>query len=170
MIYMVEMALIDLHRRVEWDAWYLGHMHKLISIPGIHATQRFETLGSHVSPFVALHQVDGPGVFTSDAYRAKAGPEGTGEWRTRMNNWHRNVLEGLDATPDVPLEGALIVVEDGAEAPVPVTWLTPVGLDRTIARRGLGVVARRAEADAFVGLAGVRVCVPLTKKLLASGN
>ena len=92
MIYMVEMALIDLTRRSEWDDWYLGHMKTLISIPGIQATQRFEALAPHASPFVALHQVTGPEVFTSDAYRAKAGPEGTGEWRERMNNWHRNVL------------------------------------------------------------------------------
>ena len=36
MIYMVEMAPIDLHRRVEWDAWYLAHMKTLISIQSIH--------------------------------------------------------------------------------------------------------------------------------------
>ena len=47
MIYMVEMALIDLSQRVEWDAWYLSHMKMLISIPGIQATQRFECLGQH---------------------------------------------------------------------------------------------------------------------------
>ena len=61
MIYMVEMALLDVARRVEWDAWYLSHMKKLISIPGIQATQRFESLSPHPSPFVALHQVTGPG-------------------------------------------------------------------------------------------------------------
>ena len=74
MIYMVEMALIDLHRRAAWDAWYLAHMRVLISIPGIQATQRFEALAPHPSPFIALHQVAGPEVFTSGAYRAKAGP------------------------------------------------------------------------------------------------
>ena len=73
MIYMVEMALIDTARRAEWDDWYLSHMKKLISIPGIQATQRFEALAPHDSPFVAMHQVTGPDVFTSDAYRAKAG-------------------------------------------------------------------------------------------------
>ena len=169
MIYMVEMALIDTGRRAEWDAWYLEHMKKLISIPGIQATQRFETLGSHDSPFVALHQVTGPEVFTSDAYRSKAGPSGTGEWRERMNNWHRNVLDGMAETPDVPMEGALVVVEDGASAPLPVTWLRGVGLDRTVARRGLGFVARLAEAGPFALAAGVRVCKPLTPRLVAGG-
>jgi hypothetical protein len=167
MIYMVEMALIDLDRRVDWDAWYLAHMKKLISIPGIQATQRFEALAPHPSPFIALHQVTGPEVFTSDAYRAKAGPGGTGEWQSRMNNWHRNVLAGVDTAPDVPMEGALVVVEDGADAPVTLTWLNAVGLDRSVTRRAIGVVARRVEAEKLIGLAGVRVCGPLTPRLVA---
>ena len=167
MIYMVEMALIDLARREEWDAWYLSHMKKLISIPGIQATQRFESLTPHASPFVALHQVTGPEVFASGAYRANAGPGGTGEWRERMNNWHRNVLSGLDETPDVPVDGALIVVEEGASAPIPVTWLRSVGLDHSVQRRGLASVATRVEAEALIALPGVRVCKPLTPRLTA---
>ena len=35
MIYMVEMALLDTARRAEWEAWYVGHQHRLLSIPGI---------------------------------------------------------------------------------------------------------------------------------------
>jgi hypothetical protein len=168
MIYMVEMALIATDRRAEWDVWYLSHMHKLISIPGIHATQRFESLGPAASPFVALHQVDGPEVFTSAPYRAKAGPGGTGEWQTLMNNWHRNVFAGIDATPDVPETGALVVVEDGADAgPLPLRWMQPVGLDRSVARRALGVVDRLADAQGLVGRPGIRVCKPLTPRLLA---
>jgi hypothetical protein len=168
MIYMVEMALIDTARRAEWDAWYLSHMKKLISIPGIQATQRFESLTPHASPFVAMHQVTGPEVFDTEAYRAKAGPGGTGEWRERMNNWHRNVLAGIDRTPDVPTEGALVVVEDGFDAPVPLHWTEAVGLDRSVQRRGLAVVAARADADALLGLAGVRVCRPLTPRMIAN--
>jgi len=168
MIYMVEMALIDIARRVEWDAWYLAHMRKLISIPGIQATQRFEALAPHASPFVALHQVTGPEVFASDAYRAKAGPEGTGEWRDRMNNWHRNVLSGVDQTPDVPMSGALVVVEDGASVPLPLQWTAAVGLDRSVPRRGIAVVAHRPDAAELIGLPGVRVCQPLTPRLVAS--
>src|SRR3977135_1765709 len=113
MIYMVEMALIDVARRAEWDDWYLSHMKKLISIPGIQATQRFESLEPQASPFVALHQVTAPDGVTWQIYRAKAGPGGTGEWRERMNNWHRNLLSGIDETPDVPMDGALVIVEPG---------------------------------------------------------
>src|SRR5207245_2262251 len=110
-IYMVEMALLDTARRAEWEAWYVAHQHKLLSIPGIHASQRFEALHKAESPFVALHEVDSPEVFTSPSYRAQAGPTNTGEWQTRMDNWHRNVFDGLARTPDVSMNACLLVVE-----------------------------------------------------------
>ena len=166
MIYMVEMALIATERRAEWDAWYLAHMHKLISIPGIRATQRFESLSESASPFVALHQVDGPEVFTSDTYRAKAGPGGTGEWKVLMNNWYRNVFDGIDTTPDVPLAGALVVVEDGASAGlVPVTWMQAIGLDQSSERRAIGVAQSLDDVRGLIGRKGVRICKPLTPRL-----
>jgi hypothetical protein len=168
MIYMVEMALTDLARRAEWDAWYLSHMKKLISIPGIQATQRFEALAPHASPFIALHQVTGPEVFASDAYRAKAGPASTGEWQSRMNNWHRNVFTGIAQTPEVPMDGALVVVEADAAVPIPVQWMEAIGLDRSVQRRALAVLARLADAADLIGLPGVRVCKPLSPRLIAA--
>lgn len=167
MIYMVEMALLDTARRAEWDAWYVAHMRLLLSIPGIEASQRFEALAPHPSPFLALHQVRGPEVFTSAAYRAKAGPSGTGEWKDRMNNWHRNLFAGLDATPEVPMEGALVVVEEGASVPLPLARLSAVGLDSSVKNRAIAVVEKRADAEALIGREGVRVCKPLTPRLVA---
>jgi len=35
---------------------------------------------------VALHEVDGPEIFTGPSYRAKAGPSNTGEWQTKMGS------------------------------------------------------------------------------------
>ena len=72
MIYMVEMALLDTARRAEWDAWYVAHQHRLLSIPGFRASQRFEAIHPVTSPFVALHEVDSADIFTSPAYRAQA--------------------------------------------------------------------------------------------------
>src|SRR5579871_1127750 len=144
MIYMVEMALLDTARRTEWDAWYVAHQHRLLSIPGIHASQRFECIHVAASPFVALHEVDGPEVFASDAYRAIAGPGNTGEWQHKMGNWHRNVFRGLDHTPDVAMDERLVVVERNAEAALPrdaiVHWMEAVGLDQSVRRRGLVVM------------------------------
>jgi len=171
MIYMVEMALLDTARRVEWDAWYVAHQHRLLSIPGIRASQRFEAIHPAASPFVALHQVDGADVLTSPAYRAKAGPTNTGEWQTKMDNWHRNLF-ALDQTPDVPPEHRLVVVEaDGASSlpgDVSVTWMDAVGLDRSVPRRGLAVMPP-ATADRLAGAVGVRVLKPIGPRLRAGG-
>jgi len=167
-IYMVEMALLDTARRAEWEAWYVAHQHTLLSIPGIHASQRFETIHKADSPFVALHEVDSPEIFTSPGYRAKAGPTNTGEWQAKMNNWHRNVFDGVEHAPDVSLDSRLLAVEahGGAALPggVKVAWMTAVGLDRSVPRRGLAVV-EAAAAHRFVGTPGVRVMKPLGPRL-----
>ena len=168
MIYMVEMALLDTARRAEWETWYTAHQHRLLSIPGIHASQRFETIHKADSPFVALHEVDSPDVFTSPGYRAQAGPTNTGEWQTKMGNWHRNVFDGIAHTPDVSMDARLLVVEADGDAALPggvrVTWMQAVGLDQSVARRGLAVVPD-AVAHRFVGAPRVRVLKPLGPRL-----
>ena len=118
MIYMVEMTLLETARRAEWDAWYVAHQHRLLSIPGFRASQRFESIHQAESPFVALHEVDSADIFTSPTYRAKAGPTNTGEWQAKMNNWHRNLF-ALDHTPDVPMDARLVVVDDAGASAVP---------------------------------------------------
>ena len=81
MIYMVEMALLDTARRAEWEAWYVAHQHKLLSIPGIHASQRFEALHKAESPFVALHEVDSPDIINSPAWNEKSE---WGDWAPKI--------------------------------------------------------------------------------------
>jgi len=169
MIYMVEMALLDTARRAEWDAWYVAHQHRLLSIPGFRASQRFEAIHPATSPFVALHEVASADIFTSPAYRTQAGPTNTGEWQAKMNNWHRNLF-ALDHTPDVPMEARLVMVEaDGAAAlpdGAPVTLMDAVGLDRSVPRRGLAVMLP-ATADRLVGTPGIRVLKPIGPRLRA---
>ena len=165
MIYMVEMALLDTARRAEWDTWYTAHQRRLLSIPGFRASQRFEAVHAAASPFAALHEVDGDAVLTSPAYREKAGPSNTGEWQSRMGNWHRNLFARAH-TPDVSLDARLVVVEDGAAPPpgIAVEWMEAVGLDRSVTRRGLGM-ASPAVADRLAGDAGIRVLRPLGARL-----
>ncbi len=169
MIYMVEMALLDTARRAEWDVWYVSHQHRLLSIPGFRASQRFEAIHAAESPFVALHEVDSPEIFAGPTYRAKAGPSNTGEWQAKMGNWHRNLF-AVDHTPDVPMDARLVVVEDGTPVAlpdrVPVQWMAAVGLDQSVRRRGLAVMSP-AKADGLVGTPGVRVLKPIGPRLRA---
>lgn len=168
MIYMVEMALFDTARRTEWEAWYTAHQHRQLTIPGIHASQRFECIHPAAAPFIAMHEVDGPQVFTTDAYRDQAGPSNTGEWQTKMGNWHR-VFRGLDHPPDVPMDARLVVVERNCEGALPrdadLRWLEAVGLDQSVRRRGLAVMAP-AQADLLAGTPGIRVLKPLGQRLV----
>jgi hypothetical protein len=167
MIYMVEMALLETSRRAEWDAWYVAHQHRLLAIPGFRASQRFETIHPAESPFVALHEIDSADLFTSPPYRAQAGPSNTGEWQTKMGHWHRNLFDRAH-TPDVPMDARLVVVEDGAATPdgVPLTWMTAVGLDRSVPRRALAILPP-ATADALAGKPGIRVARPIGTRLAA---
>ena len=171
MIYMVEMALLDTDRRAEWDAWYLAHQHKLLSIPGFRASQRFETIHPAQSPFVALHEVDSPETFSGPSYRAKAGPTNTGEWQAKMSHWHRNLFVGIDRTPEVALDTRLVVVEADGVSKLPgqtsVAWMDAVGLDRSVERRGLALMPP-ATADPLAGTPGLRVLKPIGPQLRAA--
>ncbi len=171
MIYMVEMALLDAARRAEWDAWYVAHQHRLLTIPGFRASQRYEAIHTAESPFVALHEVDSPDIFIGPRYRANGGPSNTGEWQARMGRWRRNLF-GVDHTPDVPMDARLVVVEEGSSAVLPdhvvVRWMEAVGLDRSVSRRGLAVMPP-ATADRLVGKPGVRVLKPIGARLHSEG-
>ena len=171
MIYMVEMALLDTARRAEWDAWYVTHQHLLLAIPGFRASQRFEAIHAAESPFVALHEVDGPEIFIGPRYRARAGPSNTGEWQAKIGHWHRNLF-GADHTPDVPMDARLVVVEESSGPALPdhlsVQWLDAVGLDCSVQRRGLAVMPP-ATADRLVGTPGIRVLKPIGARLRGEG-
>ena len=171
MIYMVEMALLETARRVEWDAWYVAHQRRLLSIPGFRASQRFETIHMGESPFVALHEVDSLEIFAGPHYRANGGPNNTGEWQARMGHWHRNLF-GVDHTPDVPMDARLVVVEEGCGRALPdhvsVQWMEAVGLDCSVPRRGLAVMPP-ATAARLVGTPGIRVLKPIGARLRGEG-
>ena len=168
MIYMVEMNLIDKDRRKDWDNWYEAHTNMLLTFPGFHATQRFECMTDAKAPFVALHHVDGPEFFKSDAYTNKAGPGGTGEWRTKMNNWSRNLFQGLETTPNISFNEYLIIIEEACDLTsvnnLEIVWLESVGLDRDIDKRGFGCVNSTTDIKQLLEMPSVRVLKPLNKR------
>ncbi|HLY45020.1 MAG TPA: hypothetical protein VKQ73_05540 [Stellaceae bacterium] len=170
MIYMVEMDFPHPERVNEWHAWYSAHIRVLLSVPGFRASQRFEAIVANPSPYLALHEVASAALFDSPTYRSRGGPASTGEWRALQTNWHRNLLEGLAATPEVPPEAHVLLLRDARDAvlpePVTLAWLRGVGLDRTIGECGLAVIADPAP---FIPLARrdarVRLYRPLGGKI-----
>jgi hypothetical protein len=172
MIYMVEMDFPHPEREAEWHAWYLAHIRVLLTVPGFRASQRFKAVAATPSPYLALHEVASAGLFDSDAYRSRGGPASVGEWRALQTNWHRNLLEGLEETPEVPADAHLLVLRDARDAAlaqgIAVNWLRGTGLDHTIGDCGLAVVGDPAP---LIGLAhhDPRICLyrPISEKIRA---
>ncbi len=170
MLYMVEMDLADRANIAAWHAWYAGHIAKLLALPGFYGSQRFETGDPTPSPFLAIHDVEGPAFFNSAGYKAAGGPENTYPWQERMTNWYRNLFDGLERMPEVGEHQGLIVCEPGSALPddmaARVTWLTAAGLDRTAEERGIVVVARGSVAKDVRERPGTRLFTPITKKFV----
>ncbi len=172
MIYMVEMGFPHPERLAEWNDWYLAHIRVLLTVPGFRASQRFEAIVDNPSPYLALHEVSGPEMFESAAYRGRGGPTSVGEWRALQTDWHRNLLDGLDATPDVPADAYVLTLRDARDAALPpgidVTWLRGIGLDRSIAECGLAVVSDPAPLlDLARRDRRVRLFRPISEKIRA---
>jgi hypothetical protein len=173
MIYMVEMDFPHPERLAEWHEWYLAHIRVLLTVPGFRASQRFRALTPTPSPWLALHEVESPALFDSPEYRARGGPASTGEWRTLQTNWHRNLLAGIDETPEVSEGKFLAVLRDARDAGFPVdasiTWLRGVGLDGTLAECGVAVIVDPAPLVAIAQRdARVGVYRPISGKIRAA--
>jgi len=174
MIYMVEMAFRHPEYEAEWNAWYLAHIGVLLSVPGFRASQRFRAIVDNPSPYLALHEVASAGLFESSAYRSRGGPGSVGHWSELQSNWHRNLLEGLDATPEVPADKVLVMLRDAeSEVPLPggaaIDWLDGIGLDRTVSRCGLAIID---DPLPLTGLAErddrIRLFRPISEKIRAA--
>ncbi len=175
MIYMVEMGFPHPEREAEWHEWYLAHIRVLLSVPGFRASQRFKATLATPAPYLALHEVASAALFDSPAYRSRGGPASVGEWRSLQTNWHRNLLEGLEESPEVPEGSYLLVLSEARDAALPagtqISWLRGAGLDRTIAECGLAVVRDPAP---LLPLAAkderIRLYRPISEKIRAPGH
>ncbi|GEM_PF-338600 len=175
-IYMVEMDFCHPSREAEWNAWYLDHIKVLLTVPGFRASQRFKAIVDNPSPYLALHEVSGPEMFAGPAYRGRGGPGSVGEWHDLQSNWHRNLLEGVEETTEVPSDRFLLMLRDAPEGEDALTggttveWLNGIGLDLTVARCGLAIIDDPAP---LMGLARrddrVRLYRPISGKILAGG-
>ena len=152
--YMVEMAYPDRDGpgRAAYDGFYERHISMLLTIPGFLSAQRFECLEEARAPFLAVYRLADAEVLERPSYRTRAGrlsvPE---EFRERMQNWDRNLLQGEAGTLEVASggggpdgDGPVLTVLDRLDPSAPAlpeafAALEVIGLDRTIAERGVRV-------------------------------
>lgn len=172
MIYIVECAFTDPAREDAWNAYYNGDkLTTLLSLPGFRASQRFRAIADTPSPYLAVHSLRDAAVLDQPAYRAMGGGTFQG-WDALVTNWHRNLFTGMEAAPEVRPDQCLVMLDnpDAADrAPgVSFTWLDIAGLDRSVARRGLGIVSAEAGAQlAQSGDDGPLVFAPISKRLVS---
>ena len=144
MIFMSQSGLTDTRRAADWDLWYVEHLRIMLSVPGISSAQRFVTDAQDRSPSLAMYSIAGAEVFDDPYYRSV---RGLGEWQPLVDRryYQRNLFSGLERAPAVDRASYLLVAdrpaEDGTLADLNLTWLTCIGIDRSTAVRGIGVVA-----------------------------
>ncbi len=166
MIFTSESGLTDPGRLADWDEWYLGHLAAMVAVPGVSSAQRFRALDAGVPPSLAMYTVASPEVFDSDIYRRT---RGMGSFVPIVDErLHcRNLFDGLDAAPEVPMNGFLLVADRAApgNAQNGLVWLRAVGLDRSVPYRGVAVFAELGAARAAGARLGgaAAVYVPMTK-------
>lgn len=172
MIFISESGLLDPSRIAEWDAWYRGHLAAMAAVPGISSAQRFRALDDGPPPSLAMYTAASPAVFDSAIYRRT---RGMGPFLAVVNErrHRRNLFDGLDAAPDVPMTGTLLVGDRAAPGPPQdgLVWLRAVALDRSVPYRGIAVFPDLAAARAAGARLGgaVALYAPMTERLQGQG-
>jgi len=172
MIFTSESGLGDPSRIPEWDSWYRGHLAAMAAVPGITSAQRFRSLDEGPPPSLAMYTVASAAVFDSDIYLRT---RGMGPFISVVDErlHRRNLFDGLDIAPDVAVGGILLIADRAAAgtAADKIVWLRAVGLDRSMAYRGIAVFADLGAARAAAERLGERVALyaPSTERLSAPG-
>ncbi len=165
--YMVEMHYPPTEDRRKFDDFYWKHISMLLTIDGFMSAQRFECTHEARSPFLAVYKVREPGTMTADSYTSKAGRTSVApEFREKMTNWDRNLVQGDIENMEVGLNGWMTVIDRLSDNALPLpegyASLHVVGLDATIAERGV-LIGQSGEPEAPGETAGwsVRTFRPL---------
>ncbi len=166
MIFTSESGLTDPSRIAEWDEWYRGHLAAMAAVPGISSAQRFRALDEGPPPSLAMYSVASPAVFDSEIYLRT---RGMGPFVPLVDRslHRRNLFEGLDAAPEVPTGGILLVADRAAADPAVegIVWLKAVAIDRSTPYRGIAVFTDLASAQhAAARLGGAACYTPMTER------
>jgi hypothetical protein len=105
-LYTVRCRFTVAEKEAEWNEWYLGHLDKLLRVPGFLAAQRFHSDATvDDRPYMAMYQVAGLEVFKSEEYLSIWGFD---EWLPLIDNWTRDLYQlrqGPDLEFATPVDG-----------------------------------------------------------------
>ncbi|RKS69090.1 hypothetical protein BZB76_6229 [Actinomadura pelletieri DSM 43383] len=80
-ILLARAMTVEPAREPDFHAWYVEeHIPALHALPGWRRTRRYALVDGDAPRFLALHEIDDPGVFDGDAYRAATNTP----WRTEV--------------------------------------------------------------------------------------
>ena len=158
--YMVEMHYPLDDDRTKFNEFYNKHISMLLTIDGFRSAQRYECTHEARAPFLAVYRLRESGVMTSENYTSRAGPTSVDPtFKAKMTNWDRNLVTGDIETMEVTDEGWMVLIDrlsvESPHLPKAFTSLTIIGLDTTIAERGVligaeGEPAIPAEEDGWI--------------------
>ena len=166
MLFTSESGLTDPARMPEWDAWYLGHLAAMTAVPGISSAQRFRAQDEGPPPSLAMYTVASPAVFDSEIYLRT---RGMGPFVPVVDRrlHRRNLFDGLDIAPVVPMDSILLVADRAAQGPAleGIVWLRAVAIDRSTPYRGIAAFPDLASArNAAARLGGAAVYTAITER------
>jgi hypothetical protein len=164
MIYMVDHVFTDPAQEPAWHDWYAGYLQKLLSVPGIHSTQRFKAIAHTPSRFLAMYSIDSADVYTSEGYKnIGGGGSQSAKFHPCYRLWTRNLFAGAERAPLVR-EGQRVLAADFADGLARKSlgeqlgalasrtlWLNTVGLHMTTPYRAIVVLNAGESAPAISG-------------------
>lgn len=168
MIYTVECRFDEPTREKDWNTFYSTmKLPALVSVAGFHTSQRFVAVDGECPTYLAIHTIDSLDVLYGDEYHQKGGGNFS-RWQNDISDWHRNLYDGIDRAPAVPVGDYLLLSSGGPDA-LERLGLAPhaihaIALEKHPEHRWLAQ-ARGGQIDLAACLPDVSVYAPMTPQL-----
>jgi hypothetical protein len=166
---MVECSFKDPAREDEWNRYYSGpKLDSVLAVPGFRTSQRFIALDDLPARYLAVHSVASTQVLAGTNYKSGGGGN-FGEWQSFITEWKRNLFDGCDVAPAVPLDERLLLsdrpVEELDLRDLPVIRLVTVGLDKSTPQRVIAQMSAARAAEVVTAQPGkFRVYRPIMER------